>query len=68
VRLVLGVLRTSRIPIVVMTSSAVEEDIVRAYDHHANCYVRKPINFERIRTVVESILNFWFRTVTLPPR
>jgi len=55
------------IPIVVMTSSQAEEDIARAYDQHANCYVRKPIDFAQFHEVVKSIESFWFATVELPP-
>ncbi|HTZ62390.1 MAG TPA: response regulator, partial [Thermoplasmata archaeon] len=57
-----------RIPIVVMTSSQAEEDIARAYDQHANCYVRKPIDFEQFHSVVKTLENFWFSTVELPTR
>jgi two-component system, chemotaxis family, response regulator Rcp1 len=57
-----------RIPIVIMTSSAGEEDVIRAYDNHANCYVRKPVDFEQLRTVVRKIESFWFTIVTLPDR
>ena len=57
-----------RIPIVVMTSSQAEEDIARAYDHHANCYVRKPIDFEQFHSVVKTLENFWFATVEIPSR
>jgi two-component system, chemotaxis family, response regulator Rcp1 len=55
-----------RIPIVVMTSSQAEEDIARAYDQHANCYVRKPIDFQQFHEVVKSLETFWFATVELP--
>jgi chemotaxis family two-component system response regulator Rcp1 len=55
-----------RIPIVVMTSSQTEEDIARAYEQHANCYVRKPIDFEQFHSVVKTLENFWFATVELP--
>jgi two-component system, chemotaxis family, response regulator Rcp1 len=54
------------IPIVVMTSSQAEEDIARAYDQHANCYVRKPIDFAQFHEVVKTIESFWFATVELP--
>ncbi|MGA8303044.1 MAG: response regulator [Thermoplasmata archaeon] len=57
-----------RIPIVVMTSSQAEEDIARAYDQHANCYVRKPIDFQQFHEVVKSLETFWFATVELPSR
>lgn len=57
-----------RIPIVVMTSSQAEEDVARAYDAHANCYVRKPIDFQQFHQVVKTLENFWFSTVELPIR
>jgi CheY-like chemotaxis protein len=56
-----------RIPVVVMTSSKAEEDIARAYNEHANCYVRKPIDFDQFHTVVKTIASFWFTAVELPP-
>jgi two-component system, chemotaxis family, response regulator Rcp1 len=56
-----------RIPVVVLTSSMGEEDVVRAYDNHANCYVRKPIDYDELSSVVAKIEDFWFHTVTLPP-
>jgi two-component system, chemotaxis family, response regulator Rcp1 len=58
--------RLKRIPIVVMTSSQAEEDVARAYDQHANCYVRKPIDFDQFHSVVKTLENFWFATVELP--
>jgi two-component system, chemotaxis family, response regulator Rcp1 len=54
------------IPVVVMTSSQAEEDIARAYDQHANCYVRKPIDFQQFHEVVKALESFWFATVELP--
>jgi two-component system, chemotaxis family, response regulator Rcp1 len=57
-----------RIPVVVMTSSQAEEDIARAYDHHANCYVRKPLDFNQFHEVVKSLESFWFATVELPSK
>jgi two-component system, chemotaxis family, response regulator Rcp1 len=58
--------KLKRIPIVVMTSSQAEEDVARAYDQHANCYVRKPIDFDQFHLVVKTLENFWFATVELP--
>ena len=55
-----------RIPVVVITSSRAEEDVVRSYDLHANCYVNKPIDLEQFVEVVRSIENFWLGIVTLP--
>jgi CheY-like chemotaxis protein len=57
-----------RIPVVVMTSSQAEEDIGKAYDLHANCYVRKPVDFEQFHRIVKQIESFWFAAVELPSR
>lgn len=54
------------IPVVVLTTSKAEEDVMKAYGHHANCYVTKPVDFEVFTEVVRSIENFWFSVVTLP--
>ena len=55
------------IPVVVLTSSQAEQDILRAYDLHANCYVTKPVDLDQFIRVVESIEDFWFTIVKLPP-
>ncbi|MBI4800877.1 MAG: response regulator [Desulfarculus sp.] len=55
-----------RIPVVVLTTSQAEEDIVRAYDLHVNCYITKPVDFEQFIKVVKAIEGFWFSVVTLP--
>ena len=55
-----------RIPVVVLTTSRAEEDILRMYDQHANCYITKPIDFEQFIEVVRSIENFWLTIVKLP--
>ena len=57
-----------RIPVVVLTTSEAEEDIVRSYDLHANAYVRKPVDFHRFTDVVRLIEDFWFTVVKLPPK
>jgi len=57
-----------RIPVVILTTSAAEEDIVRSYSLHANCYVTKPLGIEQFLAVVRSIESFWFSIVKLPPR
>ena len=54
------------IPVVVFTTSRAQEDILRAYNLHANCYVQKPVDLEQLVAVVKSIENFWFTVVTLP--
>jgi len=55
------------IPVVILSSSEAEQDILRAYDLHANCYVTKPVDLDRFITVVKSIEDFWFTIVKLPP-
>lgn len=55
-----------RIPVVVLTTSKSEEDVLRAYQLHANCYITKPVDFNRFMEVVKSIENFWLTVVSLP--
>ncbi len=55
-----------RIPIVVLTTSKAEEDIIRSYDLHANCYVTKPVDLDQFIKVVQSVEDFWFSVVRLP--
>ena len=55
-----------RIPVVVLTTSKAEEDVLRTYNLHANCYVTKPVDLEKFITVVQSIDRFWLTVVTLP--
>jgi chemotaxis family two-component system response regulator Rcp1 len=57
-----------RIPVVVLTTSRAADDLFRSYDLHANCYVVKPIDFDRYADVVKSIESFWLATVLLPNR
>ena len=56
-----------RIPVVILTTSRAEEDILRTYDLHANCYITKPIDLGPFLHVVRSIEDFWFSIVVLPP-
>ena len=56
------------IPVVILTSSQAEKDIVATYNLHANCYVTKPVDFDQFIDVVRSIEDFWFKLVKLPPR
>ena len=56
-----------RIPVVILTVSKAEEDIIRTYDLHANCYVTKPVDLEQFIEVVKSIEDFWLCVVRLPP-
>lgn len=55
------------IPVVVLTTSKSEEDVVKSYCLHANCYISKPVDFSKFIDVVRSISDFWFGVVTLPP-
>jgi two-component system, chemotaxis family, response regulator Rcp1 len=57
-----------RIPVVILTTSKAEEDILRSYELHANCYVTKPVDLEQFMKVVKSIEDFWFSIVRLPSR
>ena len=54
------------IPIVVLTTSEAEQDVLRSYELHANCYIRKPVDFDQFIEVIKSIEGFWFDVVTLP--
>ncbi len=54
------------IPVVVLTTSSAEEDILRSYNLHANCYVVKPVEFDSFVKAVQSIQHFWFSVVMLP--
>ncbi len=56
------------IPIVIMTISQAEEDILKSYNLHANCYITKPIDLNQFIKVVKSIEDFWFSIVMLPPK
>ena len=56
-----------RIPVVVLTTSQDEQDVLKAYDAHANCYVTKPVDFKQFLSVVEAIDSFWLAIVKLPP-
>jgi CheY-like chemotaxis protein len=55
-----------RIPVVVLTTSSAEQDILKTYDLHANCYITKPVNLDRFSAVVKAIEEFWFTIVKLP--
>ena len=59
--------KLKRIPVVILTTSKAEEDVLKSYDLHANCYVTKPVDLEKFITVVQSIDRFWLTVVTLPP-
>ena len=70
-RTVLGEIKSDEslkmIPVVILTTSRDEEDILRSYNLHANCYITKPIDLDQFLKVVKSIENFWLTIVKLPP-
>jgi two-component system, chemotaxis family, response regulator Rcp1 len=55
------------IPVVVMTTSRTEQDVLKAYQLNANCYINKPVDFNQFLEVVRTIESFWLYVVTLPP-
>jgi len=55
-----------KVPVVILTSSSAERDIVKSYNLQANCYIIKPVTFDKFLEVVKSIENFWFSTAKLP--
>jgi two-component system, chemotaxis family, response regulator Rcp1 len=57
-----------RIPVVVLTMSSAEQDILTAYDLHANCYITKPVDLDQFSAAIRGIEEFWFTIVKLPPR
>ncbi|MCF7855707.1 MAG: response regulator [Candidatus Pacebacteria bacterium] len=57
-----------RIPVVILTTSQAEEDILRTYNLHANCYITKPVDLDQFIKVVRSIEDFWLTVVRLPPK
>lgn len=54
------------IPVVILTTSDSENDIVRSYNNHANCYITKPVDFRKFMEVVQMIKDFWISIVKLP--
>jgi CheY-like chemotaxis protein len=57
-----------RVPVVIFSSSKAEADILSSYDHHANCYICKPLDLDAFIEVVEQIGRFWIDTVILPTK
>jgi len=56
------------IPVIVLTTSKAEEDVLDSYQLHANCFITKPVDLEQFTTVIKSIEGFWFEIVKLPPK
>ncbi len=59
--------KLKHIPVVVLTTSDAEQDIVKVYKLHANCFITKPVDLDNFISVVRSIEDFWFKVVQLPP-
>ncbi|KCZ71462.1 response regulator with CheY-like receiver domain and winged-helix DNA-binding domain [Candidatus Methanoperedens nitroreducens] len=57
-----------RVPVVVLTVSSAEKDILKSYNLHANCYIIKPIDLDQFIAIVKQVIEFWFTIVSLPPR
>ncbi len=57
-----------RIPVVILTTSKAEEDIIKSYDLHANSYITKPVDFDQFIRVIKSIEDFWLEVVRLPSK
>jgi two-component system response regulator len=58
--------RLKHIPVVILTTSQAEQDIVKSYELHANCYIAKPVDLDQFISVVKSIEDFWLSVVKLP--
>jgi CheY-like chemotaxis protein len=56
------------IPVIVLTTSAAERDVMHAYDQHVNAYIRKPVGYAALLDVVRTIRDFWIGAALLPPR
>ena len=57
-----------RIPVVILTTSLAEADILKTYNLHANCYITKPVDLDQFLQMIKSLEDFWFSIVKLPPR
>ena len=56
------------IPVIILTTSKAEEDVLKSYQLHANCFITKPVDLENFTAVIKSIEGFWFEIVKLPPK
>ena len=56
------------IPVIILTTSSAQSDILNTYSHHANCYIMKPVDFNQFITVIRTIENFWLTIVKLPAK
>jgi len=57
-----------RIPVIVLTTSSADRDILLSYDLHANCFIKKPIDYDEFISAIRGIENFWLKIVRLPPQ
>lgn len=60
--------RTRAIPVVILSTSRSEQDVLASYREHANCFVTKPLDMQQFVTAVRSVQEFWFSTATLPEK
>jgi len=60
--------KLKRIPVVVLTTSKADEDIVKSYNLHANAYITKPVDLNRFAEIIHALEEFWFTVVKLPPK
>ena len=58
----------THLPVVILTTSREEEEVLRSYQLHANCYITKPVDFDSFKTIINQIKDFWFSLVTLPKK
>ncbi|MCL4162062.1 UNVERIFIED_CONTAM: hypothetical protein GTU68_007670, partial [Idotea baltica] len=58
--------KLKRIPVVVLTTSNAEQDIIQSYDLHANCFINKPVDFDNFFDIIQKIEAFWLNTTILP--
>ena len=57
-----------RIPVIVLTTSSADQDVLLSYDLHANCYIKKPIEYDEFMRAIRGLENFWTKIVRLPPK
>jgi two-component system response regulator len=57
-----------RIPVVILTTSQAEADILKTYNLHANCFITKPVDLDQFLQMIKSLQDFWFSIVKLPPK
>lgn len=65
-RIIKSNIRTKKIPIIIFSTSDSEEEILKCYNFHANCYIKKPIDFNKFKKILKDLESFWFSTATLP--